>query len=180
MSVFRQANCSIEVDQEALIRHLSRVTDGAADRFVARVTAGLEEVRGRALPLWPVRSGVSQRALKVEKRLTPKTLEVMILDDAQVGRWGFYAYKITYSIHTAADLDSFATEAAARAKTPGGAAKIKAFYLRKLEVAHGRGAPTEALAGKRVWNSIVRPDALKLQKTLIPELQRDLERLAGG
>jgi len=178
--VHQSGAARIEVDQAELLRRLDQVSDGAGTRFVQRASRVLGGLQADAVSRWPVRTGTSRGAFRVQSRITESAATVDLANTARSGRWGAYAFKIRWSVRTQASLEAEADRAADRAKDPGGAAAIRAFWRRRLTRTHGKGAPSAALAGKQPWRVLVRTPGQKAAQAMIGDLREDLDRLARG
>lgn len=184
MIVAREGGAEIRVDDAAFIALVDRATEGAASSFIATVRPVLERIRGDAMAKWPVRSGVSKAAFEIRSAVTPTEIRVALVNEAQGkgkrGGWGYYAYKIRYSIWTGVDVNARIEEAASRANSPEAADNIRAFMRSKMKRKHGSVAPSEEVAGKQPWLLWVRKPAKAALPELLPQLQTSMNRLAGG
>ncbi len=170
----RAGSAAIEVDQDDLIRQLDRVTSGAATSFVTQTEAEFGELRAAALPTWPVRTGKSRDGIMIGHQLRPDLLRVTIADAEA------YTYYVKFSVRTRESIEREVEDAAARGGDGEAQAKIRRYYQRRLWRRHGKGAPTERLAGKHVWTTLIRNPARERRPMLIVRLQGDLKALAGG
>ena len=189
---FRVGSASIEVNQDNLRKLLDQASKGASESFVRQAEAELRPIMAGAVARWPVRSGRSRDAFRIATTLRPASIEVAIVNDATSGSWGAYAYKIRWSVRTKASLDAEAASvsgddakwAAVRiAKETGHRAtsqQLAEAWRRRLTKRHGQGAPDEASAGKQPWRVLVENPGKVALNRLIPRLQADLDRLAGG
>ena len=179
---YRSGAASVTVDQDRLVDLLDRTSEGAASRFITASGGVLDRIREDAQAEWPVRTGRSLEAFRVETRINEDAIRVVLLNDARSGRWGAYAYKIKWSIRTKSSLDAEADRAAARGTTSGARSSIRKYWRRRLTRAHGEGAPSARRAGQRPWIVLVRRPS-KAKKTtgpLIDRLRADLALLARG
>lgn len=167
----------VQVDDSPLLALIDRLNDGAGSAFIAAMTPPLEQIRGDAQQKWPVRTGTSKKSFRITKEVSEKEIKVSLLNDASSTAWGPYAYKIRYSIWTKADLARKVDEAASRATTPTAEAAIRDHMTRKLQKAHGEGAPDEASAGKSPWVLHVRKPLKPAIAAALPAAQKALLRL---
>lgn len=165
---------TVTVDDTALVKMLDRVTNGAASHFIEAVETDMGEVRVAALPTWPVRTGESRAGLSVGHEVRPDKVLVSITDRED------YTYKVRWSVRTKDSLDAEIEEAAARGGDTEAQAKIRKYYQRRLWKRHGKGAPSDKLAGRHVWTTLVRTPLKRRRPALMKLLQTDLERLAGA
>ena len=170
-------DASISIDDTALSRLLDRATKGAASAFFEAAEASLKQTLDEALPLWPVRTGESKRSFAIERRVARNRLEVALVNRAR-NKWGAYAYKIRFSVRLASSLKQEAEDWAKRGDSPEAAAAIYRHRMKQLTRAHGKGVPSERLAGKRVWNWLILRPGRKRGKKLAVEIQQTLDKLA--
>lgn len=150
---------------------VDRVTKGAATDFVEACRPTLEAIRGDAAKKWPVKTGKSRDAFQIKATITPKEVRASLVNTAD------YVYYIKYSKWTSADLHAYVREQAKDGTDP---AKLATVVRREMFRKHGRGAPSEAVAGKHAWTLLVqRPQKASLAE-LMPRLQASMDRLAGA
>ena len=160
------------MDTQAVLDRLDAVLDGAPGRFVARARSTLEDIQGEAEPRWPRATGRTAGAFRLATRLSENAAEVRLENPTP------YVFFTRWSVRLEQDLDNQAIEAGRRGKTAASQEAIRANTRRWLTRAHGRGAPTEQQAGKQPWVVLVRRPGTRALKTLLPELQDDLNTLA--
>lgn len=170
----------LTIDQSAVMDAADRVSDGAATRFSLLATAALERLADEARAQWPVRTGRSRDAFRVAQRITGDAVAVSLVNEATAPRWGFYAYKIKWSVRTRESIDAEVRGYGARAETQAGARAAEGWARRRIERRHGRGAPSAALASRRPWQVLVLTPARAREADLVAEARDDLARLAGG
>jgi hypothetical protein len=95
---------SITVDDAALVRHIDRVSQGAASQFIDVASKALEEVKTGAMARWPVREGHSRAGFVVRTDVTPQQIKVGIYNDAKAAPVG-YAWFIKYSVRSPAFIE---------------------------------------------------------------------------
>lgn len=170
----------LTIDQRSVVDAVDRVSDGAGSRFRVIATAALERLADEARAQWPVRTGRSRDAFRVVDRLTAESIAVSLVNEATAPRWGFYAYKIRWSVRTRQSIDAEIRTYSERATSAEGASAAEAWARRKIERRHGKGAPSAAVAGKRPWQVLVLTPARAREADLVAEARADLARLAGG
>tara|TARA_R110002167_G_scaffold42219_2_gene128381 strand:+ start:8 stop:598 length:591 start_codon:yes stop_codon:yes gene_type:complete len=172
-----------------------RVTKGAVSSFLRAARGVMSEVVDEAIPLWPVKTGRSRDSMRIDDRLTTDRISVIASNASG------YGYFIKYSLRTKEQLDAEAkrvgynagTDAAERTETriayatfarkfnrrasPG---ELAAFWRSRLTRFHGKGAPSERVAGKNVWAWQVKRPAKQHEAELIAEARADLDELAKG
>lgn len=150
---------------------VDRATKGAASDFIETCRPTLEAIRGDAMSRWPVKTGKSRDAFQIKATITPTEVRASLVNTSG------YAYYIKYSKWTSADLHAYVREQSAGGTSPPALANvIRREMLRK----HGKGAPSEAVAGKHAWTLLVqRPQKASLAE-LMPRLQASMDRLAGA
>jgi hypothetical protein len=176
MTEAQSGKAVVRVDDAGLLAVIDRVSKGAGTSFFDTCRPVLEQIRGDAMAKWPVRTGRSKKAFVIRETVRPDSLESALINTA-TNAWGNYAYKIRYSIWTAADLKAKVEEAAARAKSGAAATRIRDRMTLGLRRLHGEGAPDEASTGKAPWILWVRGPQKKATKKIVPKLQADLLRL---
>lgn len=169
----------IAVDDAAFLAAIDRVSDGAGSSFLARCRPALETIRNGALARWPVRTGTSKAGFALRNQASMTEVRASLTNTA-TNQWGPYAFKIRWSKWTTADLAARVEEAAARAHTPEAADRIRVRLRSKFKWRHGIGAPSEELAGKQPWLILVRRPLQASKAVVMPLLQADLNKLAGG
>lgn len=178
--VYRSGAATVIVEQGNLRRALDRVSDGAASSFISNVDRVLDPIRDAAVQRWPVATGRSKRAFQRVHNITENHIEVAERNTARSGRFGFYAFRIRFSVRTRQSLEAEVERMAARGKTPASQDKLRQHWRKKLKKRHGDGAPTEALAGQQPWRRFMRNPANRAVRKLVPKLRQDLDRLARG
>lgn len=173
-----EGGVQISVDDAAFLAAIDRVSDGAGSSFLARCRPALETIRDGALARWPVRTGASKAGFALRNQASMTEVRASLTNTA-TNQWGAYAFKIRYSRWTTADLAARVEEAAGRAKTPEAADRIRRRMRSKLKWRHGAGAPSDEVAGKQPWLLLVRRPLQASRTALIPQLQADINRLAG-
>ena len=90
---------SITVDDAALVRHVDRVSQGAASQFIDVASKALEEVKTGAMARWPVRTGRSRAAFDVRASVRREKLTVGLYNDAKMPRAPKgYAWFVRFSV----------------------------------------------------------------------------------
>jgi hypothetical protein len=90
---------SITVDDAALVRHVDRVSQGAASQFIDVASKALDEVKTGAMARWPVRTGSSRDGFNVRASATGDLLKVGLYNDARMPRAPKgYAWFIRFSV----------------------------------------------------------------------------------
>lgn len=173
-----EGGVQISVDDAAFLAAIDRVSDGAGSSFLARCRPALEGIREGAVARWPVRTGASRAAFALQNTASATEVRASLTNSARSG-WGPYAFKIRYSRWTTADLAARVEEAAGRAKTPEAADRIRVRMRSKLKWRHGAGAPSDEVAGKQPWLLLVRRPLQASRAALVPQLQADINKLAG-
>jgi len=64
-TTYTSGPASISVDDAEVVRHLDRVSDGAASQFVDVTGRLLRGIQSNAVSKWPVRTGASKRGFSV-------------------------------------------------------------------------------------------------------------------
>jgi hypothetical protein len=162
---------TIKYGDTAFLALVDRATKGAASDFIATCRPTLEAIRGDAMSRWPVKTGKSRDAFRLTSSITATEVR------ANVENTSGYGYYVKYSKWTAADLRTRATEAAKDGTAP---ARLETYILAKLYKAHGKGAPSEAVAGKHAWTLTVQRPAKAALIDLLPKLRASMGRLAGA
>ena len=176
----RAGSAVLTVDQQNVIDTIDRVSEGAGSRFRSAATAALEEIADTARARWPVRTGRSRQAFQVYSTVQGDAVAVTLANTATAPKWGYYAYKIKWSVRTRDSIDAEVRSYGAKATTAEGRAAGEAYGRRRLERKHGKGAPTAELAGKQPWRVLVRTPFETGEQALITTAQADLDRLAGA
>lgn len=171
MTTASSGSTTINYDDTSFLALVDRATKGAASDFIATCRPTLEAIRGDAMAKWPVRTGKSRDAFRLSSTVTATEVRANIQNAAP------YVYYVKYSRWTAADLRTRAHEAAAKGTAPD---KLETYILGKLYAAHGKGAPSEALAGKSAWTTNVQRPAKDALTELLPRLRASMGRLAGA
>lgn len=164
----------VEVDSSALDRILRGLGDEVGAEALARGREVLGQVRADVLPLLPRRTGALREGLAVTTRADAAGAEVALVSrrpGSQYIRWSHY---------TTEQLQARVEAAAARGTTPEAQAAIRRHMTGKLRSAHGTGAPSDDVAGRRVWSQYVAPLARKAVKPISKDLARHLAALVKG
>ena len=180
---------TVTVLDEEVVALGDRVTKGAVSSFLRAARGVMSEVVDEAIPLWPVKTGRSRDSMRIDDRLTTDRLSVIASNAAS------YGYFIKYSLRTKKEIDAeiklatggdrvqtqiaYATFARKfkRRASPG---ELAAFWRSRLTRFHGKGAPSERVAGKNVWAWQVKRPAKQHEAELIAEVRADLDELAKG
>lgn len=170
---------TIRIDDGELLKVIDKISESAGTTFIAASRAVLEKIHGDAMDKWPVRSGLSKKSFAITEEITQDYIKVS-LGNTATNAWGAYAYKIRWSIWTAADLRAKVEEAASNAKSEPAAQAIRVHMAAKLRRLHGDGAPSEDLVSKRPWTVLVGAPQKKATKSLVKQLQDSLGRLGKG
>lgn len=169
-------------DDSGLKARIAKITDGASDRFFDAAEKGLKPVKADAEAVWPrgIKPGPrSADSFEMERRYPEGKLQSALVNRArQDGR--YYVNFIKFSVRTRRSLEREASQFAMRATTPQAADSLRTAKLKSLERNHGRGAPNERLAGKRAWTTLIRTPGKRAARKAIPELEKDLVKLAEG
>lgn len=153
----------------AFLSLIDRTTKGAASDFIEACRPTLEAIRGGARAKWPVRTGKSRDAFRLTSSVS--TTEVR----ANIENTSTYGYFVKFSRWTSADIRARAREEAAKGTAPD---RLETVILRKMYARHGKGAPSEAVAGKHAWTLLVRTPAKEALTELLPRLRASMGRLA--
>jgi len=171
MTTAASGGTSITYADANFLALVDRATEGAASDFIETCRPTLEAIRGDAMAKWPVRTGKSRDAFRLNSSITATEVRANLVNTSG------YAYYIRYSKWTAADIRARAKDAAKDGTAPD---KLETYILAKMYKAHGRGAPSEALAGKHAWTlNVQRPTKAALNE-LLPKLRASMGRLAGA
>ena len=176
----RAGSAALTVDQQAVIVAIDRVSEGAGSRFRIAATAALEDIADAARSRWPVRTGRSRDAFVVASTVTGDAVAVTLANTATAPRWGFYAYRIKWSVRTKESIDAQVRGYGANATTAEGREAAEAFARKRIERQHGKGAPSAEVAGKQPWRILVLGPSKGAEQALITTAQADLDRLAGA
>jgi hypothetical protein len=171
---YRSGVAAIKVDDSSLIGHIDRVSEGAATTFLRRSREVLEGIEADASTRWPVRSGASAAGFRVQHQVTGDSIEQSLVNRED------YAGHIRWSVRTEASLDREATRVAARGDTPAARDAIHDYWRGRLTRSHGKGAPTERLAGRKPWATLINAPGKKAAKALVSDLRDELQKLAGA
>jgi hypothetical protein len=158
-------------DLDTILRELGHDVPAEALRL-GRIA--LEDVRAKVLPLLPRRTGALREGLEVVARADAQGAEVALVSRRQGSQY------VKWSRYTVEQLRARVEGAAARGTTPEAQEAIRRSYAGKLRSIHGLGAPSEDLAGRRVWSQYVAPLARKAVKPISADLARHLGRLVKG
>ena len=172
-----EGGVQIAVDDAAFLAAIDRVSDGAGSSFLARCRPALEGIRDGAVARWPVRTGLTRDSFFIVDTASMTEVRASLVNNAHATVWP--AYKQKWSKWTTADLAARVEEAAGRAKTPEAADRIRVRMRSKLKWRHGAGAPSEETAGKQPWLLLVRRPLQASRAALVPQLQADINKLAG-
>lgn len=164
----------LEVNDRAMLALLDRTRKGAASGFLRVAHAHVAPIVQAAQTSWPVRSGESKAGLEERQRVTSEGPSCGIAESQD------YIYRAKFSRLTVADIEEEVERLAARGSSQESQDAIRAFWRRKLAAAHGKGAPTEELAGKHIWTELVRAPLKADQPALVRDAQRELSELGGA
>ena len=173
-TTYQHGMASLTVDQDAVLRRLDEVLEGAPRRFLAQTTEALADIRGPAQARWPRRTGRTAESLTIRPSVTRDAVVV------QLQAHGPDVFRQRWSVRLEADLDAEAREAGRRGLTPLTSAALERNWRQLLTRRHGRGAPSELLAGQGVWARLVRAPANRDAQRVIDALRGELHALAGA
>jgi len=173
MTTVRSGASKIKIGDAAVVAHLDQISSGAASSFIARAKKELEGIKTSAMQRWPRRTGKSANSFVVGSHVTPSEIKVQLTNTSG------YAFYVRWSVRSKEGIDAQIERAAARGLTGATQATLRAREQRRLWRWHGKGAPTDKLAGKSAWITLIRRPAKTALKALIPELQADLIKIAG-
>mgnify|MGYP003642161680 FL=1 len=171
---YKSGSAAITVADTELLKHIDRVSAGAGSTFLRRTHEALETIEGDASARWLRRTGRSAEGFIVKPTVGAEEINQSLTNAAG------YAGFIRYSVRTEEGLDAEADRAATRGNTPATQDAIRRFWRNRLTRRHGVGAPSAKLAGRRLWTELVDKPGKKASKTLVKELQADLDKLAGA
>jgi hypothetical protein len=150
---------------------VDRATEGAASDFIATCRPTLEAIRGDAMARWPVKTGKSRDAFRLNSSISPTEVRANLVNTSG------YAYYVRYSKWTAADIHTYVREKSAEGTNP---AALAPTIRRRMIAKHGKGAPSEAVAGKHAWTLTVQRPTKAALAELLPKLRASMGRLAGA
>ena len=165
---------SIVFDDHALLGLLDRTLNGVPSHFVRTTREHLSPLVATGKAAWPVRTGESSAALRVEDSVRTDGISVKVLNDCP------HAYKVKYSRLTKTDIAEEIERMVKPATTAAGQAKLRDYWTRYMKRRHGDGAPTEELASASIWQVHLRRPIKAAEKELIQKVQYDLRILAGA
>lgn len=171
MTTAREGSTEIRYDDGGFLALIDRATEGAATDFIEGCRPTLETIRGDAMSRWPVKTGKSRDAFQIASSVTATEVRANLQNVAS------YAYFVKYSKWTAADLHAYVREQSAEGTSPPALANV---IRREMIRKHGRGAPSEAVAGKHAWTLLVQRPAKAALGELLPRLRASMGRLAGA
>jgi hypothetical protein len=162
----------VEVDAAALDQVLRDIGEAAGAEALRRGREALEQVRTDALPLLPERTGQLRQGVRVVARADAQGAEVALVSDRQGARY------IKWSAYTVDQLRQRVEAAAERGQSPEAREAIRRYLAARLRARHGTGAPSEEVAGRRVWRQYLAPAARRVLKPIGADLARYIESIA--
>ena len=171
MTTASQDGATVRYDDAGFLALLDRATQGAASDFIEGCRPTLETIRGDAMARWPVKTGRSREAFELQSSVTTTEVRANIVNTAT------YAYYVRYSKWTTADIHEYVRSQSAEGTDP---AKLATYIRRAMLRKHGRGSPSEAVAGKSAWTVTVQRPARAALAELLPRLRASMGRLAGA
>jgi hypothetical protein len=164
----------VEVDSTALDTILRDLGDEVGAEALTRGRAALEQVRADVLPVLPRRTGALREGLVVSTRADAQGAEVALVSRRQGTQY------IRWSHYTVEQLRARVEAAAERGSSPEAQEAIRRAMSGRLRAAHGTGAPSAEVAGRRVWSQYVAPMARRAVKPISADLARHIAALVKG
>jgi len=184
-TTYTSGPASISVDDAEVVRHLDRVSDGAASQFVDVTGRLLRGIQSNAVSKWPVRTGASKRGFSVVADVGEGQIRTRLLNTATGSNGKGYAWFVRYSVRTRRGLQreldqvrEIAQEAEAYSAR-GGSPQVRRYLFRQRALEGLRRASLSEPLMRRVDN------AAELVETYRRLLERahgqgaDSEALAG-
>ena len=171
MTTAASGGTSITYADASFLALVDRATKGAASDFIETCRPTLEAIRGDAMARWPVKTGKSRDAFVLNSSITPTEVRANLVNTSG------YAYYVRYSKWTAADIHAYVREQSAGGTSPSA---LATYIRRDTQRKHGKGAPSEAVAGKSAWTLTVQRPTKAALADLLPKLRASMGRLAGA